>query len=118
MRLAACARGTPREALNLVERVLDDAAAARRTFAGRREVDRVLERLGFDARGLNVHDRRYLRELERSPVPSPLARLARLLGETAEAVATRIEPFLFRLGLVATTPRGRVALQGAQELGI
>lgn len=108
-RLAAYARGTPREALRLLERVLDEAARGRRTSAACELVDRVLRDLGYDDEGLAPDERRYLAVLRESRTPVPLWRLARMLGASAASVARLLEPYLFRMGWVQMTPRGRLA---------
>lgn len=117
-RLAALSRGTPREALRLLERVLDHAVTSQRTFAATQHVEEVLRKLGYDALGLAPDEQRYLRLLRESPAPIPLARLARLLGQTADGVARQIEPSSLRMGLVETTMRGRAPLPKAQVLAI
>ncbi|MBD4447212.1 Holliday junction branch migration DNA helicase RuvB, partial [Xanthomonas citri pv. citri] len=47
--------------------------------------------------------------------PVGLSTLATAVGEESETVETVAEPFLIREGMVARTPRGRVALPGAWE---
>ena len=48
-----------------------------------------------------------------------LGTLAVAVGEERETVEEVAEPFLVRLGLLARTPRGRVATPGAwQHLGL
>ena len=51
--------------------------------------------------------------------PVGLSTLAVLVGEEAETVEVVAEPFLVRRGLLARTPRGRVATPAAwQHLGL
>jgi Holliday junction DNA helicase RuvB len=51
--------------------------------------------------------------------PVGLSTLAVAVGEEAETVEVVVEPFLVRLGLMARTPRGRVATAAAwQQLGL
>jgi Holliday junction DNA helicase RuvB len=51
--------------------------------------------------------------------PVGLSTLAVAVGEEAETVETVAEPFLVRAGLIARTPRGRVATPAAwQHLGL
>ena len=109
-RLAEWARGTPREALRLVDRVLDEVAGLRRSRLDRAEVDAALVRLGYDRDGLDPAEQRYLAVLRESPVPVPVGRLARLLGMTVRTLLRHLEPFLFHRDLVRVTPRGRVAV--------
>ena len=108
--LARRARGTPREAVRLLEHVVNEHVAD----GGERRVDhavvaRALSRLGFDDAGLRPEERRYLKTLRASRVPVPLRRLARQLGASARTLSEYIEPFLFHEDLVRMTPQGRVA---------
>jgi Holliday junction DNA helicase RuvB len=107
VRMARASRGTPREALHLLDQVIDDASARGHASIGIGEVEAALARLGYDRQGLTPDDRRYLALLAQSRRPVPLGRLARMLGASPRTVETRLEPHLFRLGLVETTPRGR-----------
>jgi Holliday junction DNA helicase RuvB len=107
-RLARVARGTPREAVRLLDRVLDRAASRGERTVTPWAVEDALARLGYDALGLEPIERRYLRFLRRSRCPVPLMRLARGLGASPRTVLRDVEPHLFRLGLVETCPRGRV----------
>lgn len=115
-RIGTRARGTPREALRLLDRVLDHRAArtarARPGAAGsltvsRHDVDVVLARLGLDAEGLDLAEQRYLGLLRRSPAPVPLARLAGMLGESPRTLRECLEPSLVLRGLLRITTRGR-----------
>jgi Holliday junction DNA helicase RuvB len=108
-RLAKAARGTPREALRLLEWALDDAAATGVRRLDAEGVAGALARLGYDGEGLDQGERRYLQVLRESPVPVPLSRLARMLGTTPGALAEHVEPWLFLRGLVRMTPGGRTA---------
>lgn len=71
-----------------------------------------LRALGIDELGLDRVERRCLEILRsRGPAaPLSLARLAAMLGVDAQTLRRLHEPYLFRLGLVATTPAGRVAV--------
>ncbi len=122
--LAAQARGTPRALVHLVLCALDRVAsgAGPRGEAGDdlrvREVDArdALEALGHDADGFSPLDRRYLRTLRAQAGPVALGRLAAMLGVGASTLLECVEPFLAMRGLVAFTPRGRVAVQSLQPL--
>jgi Holliday junction DNA helicase RuvB len=108
-RVAAFSRGTPREALRLLGRVLDEAASRAQVRVEVAAVSACLVRLGYDERGLTLPEQRYVSLLRKSLTPVPIARLARLLGESIRTLLRDIEPFLFRLGLVEVGPRGRSA---------
>jgi len=109
-RLAAHARGTPREALRLLNRILDDVARKGRTRLTEPEASEALTRLGYDREGLDPGEQRYLELLRASPAPVPLGRLARMLGQSARTLTAYVEPHLCRLGLVQVTARGRMAV--------
>jgi len=109
-RLAAASRGTPREALRLLERALEDAAASATTSLDADGVERTLRGLDYDADGLDRGERRYLEVLRESTVPVPLSRLASTLGTTPRTLTEHVEPWLFQLRLVRMTPAGREAV--------
>jgi Holliday junction DNA helicase RuvB len=114
--IARRSRGTPRIANRLLRRVRDwsetrgdgtvDAVAARSA----------LQVFGVDELGLDKVDRAILRSLceqfEGGPVG--LSTLAIAVGEQPETVEDVYEPFLIQLGLIARTPRGRVAMEAAR----
>ena len=108
--VATHARGTPRGALCLLTRVLNDVLGrgAQRLDAG--AVRKALRRLGYDERGLDRDEQRYLALLARRARPLALGHMARALRLSEKTVLERIEPELLDRDLVAITPRGRVAL--------
>jgi len=108
-RLAVSARGTPRELLRLLDRVLDEAAARRHRCVDGDAVESSLARMGYDDDGLDPMEQRYLALLHASRRPVPLGRLARMLGASVRTLIEHVEPFLFRRGLIQMTPRGRTA---------
>ncbi|MDJ0974132.1 MAG: AAA family ATPase [Planctomycetota bacterium] len=108
--LAQSSRGTPREALRLTDRTLDFVAAEGRRTVRPADVAATLDALGYDDRGLDPIEQRYLAELGRSRGPMPLGRLARILGASARTLVEHVEPYLFHLGLVQMTARGRLAV--------
>ncbi len=112
--IARRARGTPRIALRLLRRVRDFAEAEGARI-DRHAADRALARLDVDTEGLDALDRRYLDALVRTYAGGPVGvdTLAAALSEARDAVEEVIEPFLMQRGLVARTPRGRVATPGA-----
>lgn len=115
LRLAGASRGTPREALRLLERTLDDGALDGIRCLDEPGVERVLAGLGYDAEGLDQAEQRYLQVLRESPVPVPLSRLSRLLGTSAQTLIEHIEPWLFARGLVRMTSSGREATRGPRH---
>ncbi len=75
----------------------------------------------MDEQGLDRLDRAVLGALIHrfGGGPVGLSTLAIAVGEEPETVEEVAEPFLFRAGLLARTPRGRIATAGAwQHLGL
>ena len=109
LELAGISQKTPRVALRLLRCVRTEAASTGRASVDLATVARAMDRLGIDGRGLGPVQRRYLDLLEaRGPGrPLGLGRLAGILGVTARTLERVHEPYLFRLGLIGTTPRGR-----------
>ncbi|WP_245859265.1 Holliday junction branch migration DNA helicase RuvB [Luteimicrobium subarcticum] len=119
--IARRSRGTPRIANRLLRRVRDwaqvrgtgdmDLAAARAA----------LEVYEVDPIGLDRLDRSVLDALctRFRGGPVGLTTLALTVGEEPETVETVAEPYLVREGLIARTPRGRVATPAAwRHLGL
>ena len=116
-RIARRSRGTPRIANRLLRRVRDFAEVR---GDGRIDVDTAVEALrvfGVDERGLDKVDRAILRCLcdQFDGGPVGLTTLAIAVGEQPETVEDVYEPFLIQQGLLARTPRGRVATDAARE---
>jgi Holliday junction DNA helicase RuvB len=119
--IAGRSRGTPRIANRLLRRVRDFAEVrANRVVTG--PVARAaLEVYEVDELGLDRLDRAVLAALCRrfGGGPVGLSTLAVAVGEERETVEEVAEPFLVRAGLLARTPRGRVATPGAwRHLGL
>ena len=109
--IARRARGTPRIANRLLKRVRDFAQVR---FGGQitEEVaKKALDILEVDRLGLDNVDRRLLSSLldKFRGGPVGLDTLATSIGEEPETIEDVYEPFLIQLGLLARTPRGRVA---------
>lgn len=84
-------------------------------------VDRALALYDVDDLGLDRLDRAVLETLVMrfSGGPVGISTLAVSVGEEAETIAAVVEPFLVRAGLMARTPRGRIATAKTyQMLGI
>jgi holliday junction DNA helicase RuvB len=119
--IAGRSRGTPRIANRLLRRVRDFAEVrADGTVDG--DVARAaLTVYEVDDLGLDRLDRAVLDALCRRFAGGPvgLGTLAVAVGEERETVEEVAEPFLVRAGLLARTPRGRVATPGAwRHLGL
>jgi holliday junction DNA helicase RuvB len=115
--IARRSRGTPRIANRLLRRVRDFAEVR---AEGEIDVDvanRGLAVFGVDDRGLDKVDRALLTALckQFGGGPVGLSTLAISIGEQPETVEDVYEPFLITQGMLARTPRGRVALPAAYE---
>jgi len=118
--LARRARGTPRIAIRLLQRARDFAQVEGDGRLTKAIVDRTLERLEVDARGLDAMDRRILSVVLDTFGGGPVGidAVAAAVGEESDTIEDVYEPFLVREGFLARSPRGRVALpQAWQHLG-
>jgi holliday junction DNA helicase RuvB len=113
--IARRSRGTPRIANRLLRRVRDFAEVR---AEGRIDVTIARDGLalfGVDELGLDKVDRAVLSAVCRQFGGGPvgLSTLAISVGEQPETVEDVYEPFLIQRGLIARTPRGRVAMPAA-----
>ncbi len=115
--LSTRSRGTPRIANRLLRRVRDYAEVRADGVVTRDVARAALELYEVDDYGLDRLDRAVLTAVVRrfGGGPVGLSTLAVAVGEEAETVEVVVEPFLVRLGLLARTPRGRVATPAAWE---
>jgi holliday junction DNA helicase RuvB len=119
--LSTRSRGTPRIANRLLRRVRDYAEVRADGVVTLEVACRALELYEVDSQGLDRLDRGVLDAVVRrfGGGPVGLSTLAVALGEEAETVEVVAEPFLVRCGLLARTPRGRVATAaGWAHLGL
>jgi Holliday junction DNA helicase RuvB len=119
--LASRSRGTPRIANRLLRRVRDYAEVRADGLVTRDVTRTALELYEVDQLGLDRLDRGVLDALVRKFGGGPvgLSTLAVAVGEEPETVEVVAEPFLVRHGLLARTPRGRVATPaGWAHLGL
>ncbi|HET9079442.1 MAG TPA: Holliday junction branch migration DNA helicase RuvB [Trebonia sp.] len=119
--LAMRSRGTPRIANRLLRRVRDYAEVRADGLVTRELTRDALELYEVDELGLDRLDRSVLDALIRrfGGGPVGLSTLAVAVGEESETVEVVAEPFLVRHGLLARTPRGRVATRaGWEHLGL
>lgn len=107
--LARAAQGTPRQALQLLVRVRDEAVAHTRHRVGAEEARTALQAAGLDEEGLGPVQRRILRILGGRANPIGEGRLAARLGLGRRTLREVHLPPLFRLGRILTTPRGLAA---------
>jgi Holliday junction DNA helicase RuvB len=119
--IAGRARGTPRIANRLLRRVRDYAQVRGDGVASLVAAREALALYEVDGIGLDRLDRAVLDALCRrfGGGPVGLSTLAVAVGEETETVAEVAEPYLVRQGLLARTPRGRIATPAAwQHLGL
>ena len=115
------ARGTPRIANRLLRRVRDYSEVRANGVVDREIARKALRVYEVDELGLDRLDHAVLDALLRrfGGGPVGLTTLAVAVAEEPETVETVAEPFLVRAGLLARTPRGRVATAAAwQHLGL
>ncbi|MEJ6720996.1 Holliday junction branch migration DNA helicase RuvB [Ilumatobacter sp.] len=115
--IARRSRGTPRIANRLLRRVRDFAEVRADGQITADVAEAGLKLFGVDNRGLDKVDRALLTALcgQFTGGPVGLSTLAISIGEQPETVEDVYEPFLITQGMIARTPRGRVALAAAYE---
>ena len=113
--IAHRSRGTPRIANRLLRRVRDYAEVRADGVVDRGVAKAALRVYDVDDIGLDRLDRAVLDALVRrfGGGPVGVATLAVAVGEEQRTVEEVAEPFLVRAGLLARTPRGRVATPAA-----
>lgn len=119
--IAGRSRGTPRVANRLLRRVRDWAQVRGDGTLDLHAAQSALQVYQVDAIGLDRLDRSVLKALctRFGGGPVGLTTLAATVGEESDTVETVAEPYLVREGLIARTPRGRVATLAAWEhLGV
>ncbi len=119
--IAGRSRGTPRIANRLLRRVRDYAEVRADGAITRRVAREALTVYDVDELGLDRLDRAVLHALVRSFGGGPVgvSTLAVAVGEEPGTVEEVCEPYLVRAGMLARTPRGRVATAAAwNHLGV
>ena len=111
--IAGRSRGTPRIANRLLRRVRDLAQVGGSSKLSHDHALSALTIYEVDEKGLDRLDRAVLLALidRFNGGPVGLSTLAIAVGEEVETVEAVAEPFLVRNGLMARTPRGRIATQ-------
>lgn len=115
---AMCAersRGTPRMALRILRRVRDLAQVLDKPSIDATTAEGGLQRLRIDHLGLEEVDRKLLRALTDRGDAVGLKTLAAMIDEAEDTLEDVLEPHLIRQGLLARTPRGRVATARAYD---
>lgn len=111
LEIARRSRGTPRLANRLLKRVRDFAQVSFDGHIDEEVAKQALDRLEVDSFGLDQIDRNIIltmiQKFDGKPVG--LDTLAAAIGEDAGTIEDVYEPYLIKNGLLARTPRGRVA---------
>ncbi|MFN2582894.1 MAG: Holliday junction branch migration DNA helicase RuvB [Candidatus Dormibacteria bacterium] len=109
--IARRARGTPRIVNRLLRRARDYAEVRAEGHIDAAVAEAALDVLGIDSLGLDELDRRVLGVLCGTLRGRPVGvqTIAVSVQEDPETIEDVVEPFLIRAGLLARTPRGRVA---------
>lgn len=115
--IASRSRGTPRIANRLLRRVRDYAQVEGRGTIDRNTAQAALDLFEVDTLGLDRLDRAVLHALVSrfGGGPVGVSTLAVAVGEESSTIEEVAEPFLVRAGLLARTPRGRVATPAAWD---
>ncbi len=119
--IARRSRGTPRIAIRLLKRMRDFAQVRGSGTIDYTIAEYGLNALEIDERGLDMVDRRLMRNMVDMFAGGPvgLDTLAATTGEDPVTIEDVYEPFLMQLGFLAKTPRGRVLTRlGWEHLGM
>ena len=119
--LARRSRGTIRIANRLLRRVRDYAQVRGDGHVTPAICDAALKLEGIDEMGLTPIDRRLLEVIVHHHLGGPVGieALAATLQEEVQNLEDMVEPFLLHMGLLARTPKGRMATEKAYEhLGV
>jgi Holliday junction DNA helicase RuvB len=113
--IARRSRGTPRIANRLLRRVRDFAQVRGDGTVNQKTAQSALAVFGVDDRGLDKVDRAILSAIcgQFAGGPVGLSTLAISVSEQTETIEDVYEPFLIQQGMIARTPRGRVAMPSA-----
>lgn len=115
--IARRSRGTPRIANRLLRRVRDFAEVRKDGTISQQTANEALVVFGVDILGLDKVDRAVLGAIcqQFNGGPVGLSTLAISVSEQTETIEDVYEPFLIQQGLIARTPRGRVAMPTAWD---
>jgi Holliday junction DNA helicase RuvB len=117
MEIAKRSRGTPRVANRLLRRVRDYAQVKAKGKIDRKVAIEALKMLDVDEIGLDEMDKRILEVIIQKFKGGPVGinTIAVAVGEEEDTIEEIYEPFLIQEGLLARTPRGRVATDSAYK---
>ncbi|HEX9912750.1 MAG TPA: Holliday junction branch migration DNA helicase RuvB [candidate division Zixibacteria bacterium] len=117
LEIAKRSRGTPRVANRLLRRVRDYAQVKAKGKIDRKVAIEALKMLDVDELGLDEMDKRILEVIIHKFKGGPVGinTIAVAVGEEEDTIEEIYEPFLITEGLLARTPRGRVATDSAYQ---
>ncbi len=115
--IAKRSRRTPRIANRLLKRVRDFAQVKASGKINEKVAKEALAQLDVDDLGLDGNDRRILEALidKFAGGPVGISSIAAATSEDPGTIEDIYEPYLLRLGLIARTPKGRVATPAAYD---
>lgn len=115
LEIASRARGTPRVANSLLRWVRDYAQVKAKGIITATIADQALAMIDIDDDGLDEMDKRILESViyKFDGGPVGLSSLSVATGEDASTIEEVYEPYLIMQGMLARTPRGRVAMKKA-----
>ncbi|HEX5429953.1 MAG TPA: Holliday junction branch migration DNA helicase RuvB [Patescibacteria group bacterium] len=115
--IATRSRATPRIANRLLKRVRDYAQVKERGQITKDVAETALKLLEVDLLGLDAGDRMILETMidKFNGGPVGISTLAAATSEDSGTIEDIYEPYLLRLGLIARTPKGRVATPAAYD---
>jgi len=111
--IARRSRGTPRVANRLLRRVRDFAEVKADGVVTAQVAVDALTLEGVDERGLDEHDRKYLRTIIDFYKGGPVGieAIASTLNEDPDNIEDLVEPFLLKIGFLKRTRKGREATE-------
>jgi holliday junction DNA helicase RuvB len=118
--IAKRSRKTPRTANYLLKRCRD-YAQIKKTLLDKNTVEKSLELIGIDEKGLTHSDRTILKTMieKHKGGPVGLSTISASLSEDPATIEEFNEPYLIQLGFIERTPRGRVVTDlGYQHISI
>jgi holliday junction DNA helicase RuvB len=108
--LAKLSRFTPRIANSLLSWCNDYVKANGSRTVDKTSLERALSLKSIDNKGMDQSDRKYVGALRRAAKPLGLETICAMTGLSRNDVMYQIEPYLFKLGMIQKTPKGRVLL--------
>lgn len=108
--IAKRSKFTPRIANALLKWCRDYSVASNVRLINTELVKKAMKLKRIDNNGLDSSDRKYIRVLKKYNKPLGLNTIAAITGLSKETIENQIEPFLFKLGLIEKTSKGRKLL--------